>query len=276
MSTSVNVLLDFLAHLFKKGLSYSAINTAKSAIVMFVSLCSGDNLDTNNMLIQKFMRGVFAQRPALPRYCVTWDTSIVLRFLRGQFPLESLSLLALSRKLAMLMILLSGQRGQSIHLLDLRLTECKHDMLLIRFGQLLKTSRPGRHLDEISLPAFKDNVALCVVKTFQAYVKRTLSIRTTQRRLFLSTIRPHAPVSRDTIGKWIKFVLRAAGIDLRIFGAHSTRAAATSKAGTFGVPLSTIIRTAGWSNDQMFRKFYNKPISRNTEFASAILENVDV
>jgi len=273
LSTSINVLLDFLAQLFNQGLSYSAINTAKSAIVLFVSLCSGDKLDTNNVLIQKFMRGVFAQRPALPRYCITWDTDIVLKYLKGQFPLEALSLLALSRKLAMLLVLLSGQRGQSIHLLDLRIIECKHDMLVIRFGNLLKTSKPGRQLEEIALPSFKDNGALCIVKTFKVYVRRTLSIRRTSKRLFLSTIKPHGPVSRDTIGKWVKFVLGAAGIDLKIFGPHSTRAAATSKAKCSGVPLSTIIKTAGWTNEQTFRKYYDKPISRNTEFASAVLEN---
>jgi len=275
MSSTVNVLLEFLAQLFELGLSYSAINTAKSAVIMFVSLCSGDFLDSNNMLIQKFMRGVFAQRPALPRYCIPWDTSIVLRYLKGQFPLEAISLLSLSRKLAMLLVLLSGQRGRSIHLLDLSLIECKDDLLVLRFGQLLKMSRPGRHLEEITLPAYKNNAELCIVKTFKAYVRRTLSIRQTKRRLFLSTIRPHAPVSRDTIGKWIKYVLGAAGIDLKIFGTHSTRAAATSKACGFGVPLQTIIKTAGWTNNQTFRKYYDRPISRNTEFASAILDDLN-
>jgi hypothetical protein len=61
------------------------------------------------------MKGIYTLRPALPRYNVTWDVNVVLKYLKGLSPLESLSLLQISQKLLMLLLLLSGQRGQTIH-----------------------------------------------------------------------------------------------------------------------------------------------------------------
>ena len=58
------------------------------------------------------------------------------------------------------------------------------------------------------------------------------------------------------------------------FGVHSTRAAATSAAMMKGVPLASILKTAGWSNARSFEKFYHKKLSetqRELSFQSAIL-----
>jgi len=270
---SLKLLLKFLAELFKSGLGYSAIGTAKSAIVMFVSLCSNSNFDIHVPVINKFMRGIFAQRPALPKYNNTWDTTVVLGYLEKLFPHKCISLLQLSRKLAVLLLLLTGQRGQSIHSLDLRNIECSNTTLVLRFGMLLKTSKPGNHLHEIVLPAFNKSPALCIVKTYQDYIRRTLPLRTLSSRLFVTTIRPYRTASRDTVANWVKAVLATAGINLTLYSPHSTRAASTSKAALKGIPLNTIIRTAGWSSDQTFRAFYNKPITRDTGFATGILND---
>lgn len=273
MQISVKMLLKFLADLFKAGLGYSAIGTAKSAIITFVSLCSGDSFDQHTTVMNKFMRGIFAKRPALPKYNSTWDTAIVLSFLEKQFPHRTLSLLQLTKKLAVLLLLLSGQRGQSIHSLDIRNIECSDVSIVLRFGEVLKTSKPGRHLQEIVLPAFNKNPALCVVLAYRDYVKRTLPLRVETDRLFLSTIRPYHRAARDTVSNWVKAVLAEAGINLKIYGPHSTRGASTSLAALKGVPLNTIVKTAGWSSAQTFRFFYQKPITRNTQFANCVLDS---
>ena len=80
-------------------------------------------------------------------------------------------------------------------------------------------------------------------------------------------------MSRDTVRNWVKFVLQAAGVNMDVFGVHSTRAASTSQAVLKGIPLATIIRTAGWKQDQTFRKFYQRPITRDTTFATSLLED---
>lgn len=271
-TTDVPVILDFLVQLSDTGLGYSSINAAKSAVLAYVSLCSGSEVEDKSGLLHRFLRGIFIRKPTLPRYSSTWDTQIVVKYLRSMFPLKCLNLLRLSQKLLMLLVLLTGQRGQSIHLLNVEDLECGENCLIIRFKHVLKTSRPGVHMDEIVLPAFKDTPELCVLVTFKAFITRTSGLRGKNRRLFVSTLKPHGPLSRDSVRNWTKAIMTAAGVDLNIFGAHSTRAAATSKAQCKGVSLNTIIKTAGWSQEQTFRRFYDKPITRNVDFAKAVVD----
>lgn len=221
------------------------------------------------------MRGVFTSRPSIPKYCFTWDVSVVLAYLTKLSPPKALSLLLLSCKLTMLLLLLSGQRGQSIHLLKLEDTDCNNSLLTLRFTSLLKQSAPGRHTHEISLPAFSD-AKLCVVATFQEYVRRTKPLRTTKNtKLFITSTKPHKDVARDTLSNWVKRVLKYSGIDIRTFGSHSTRSAATSAAAFNKLPLASILKSAGWQKESTFRKFYDRPITRDTSFADNILSSAN-
>ena len=84
---------------------------------------------------------------------MTWDVSLVLNVLATQWLNEALSLLALSQKLAILLLLLTSQRRKTIHLLDIRNIVCSGNTLILRFGEKLKTTRPGFYTSEIRLPA---------------------------------------------------------------------------------------------------------------------------
>ena len=173
----------------------------------------------------------------------------------------------------MLLALLSGQRKQGLHLLDVRNVTLRDDMLIIRYGDLLKQSRPGHHLDEISLAAYPNDKDLCVLHVYKTYIYRTNKLRGPEFKLFISTQKPHKSVTIDTIGRWIKTVMIDAGIDMCLFSPHSTRAAATSAAARMNVSIATILRTAGWTGDSTFRKFYHKPVRMNCDFGSALLDN---
>ena len=248
------------------------MSSAKAAIVNYVNLTSDRQIEGGALMLQKFMKGIFTLKPALPKYGVTWDASRVLVFLKTQSPPEALSLLALSKKLAMLLLLLTGHRGQSIHSLENKGIECSESALIISFSKVLKTSKPGNHCGEIVIPAYETDKRLCVVCTYKAYIKRTLKLRKKSGKLFIATIKPFDPISRDTFGRWIRETMARAGIDLARFGSHSTRGAATSMALAKGVPVATIIKTAGWKYSDTFRKFYNRPITRDGGFAQALLD----
>ena len=86
-------------------------------------------------------------------------------------------------------------------------------------------------------------------------------------------VKPHRAVSKDTIARWIKTLLKTAGVDVNVFSAHSTRAAATSTAHRKGGTISSILQVAGWSNVQTFAKFYNKPLVLQSDlsFTDAVL-----
>lgn len=271
MQADVSTVLNFLTTLYEAKLGYSGINTAKSAVVTFISVCSGQTSMGNHPLIQRFMRGIFIARPALPKYTATWDVSLVLNYLKTQSPASSLTKIALARKLAMLFLLLSGHRGQTLHLMDIRNIQCNNQCLTVAIGDLTKTSRPGSHIPPLSLPAYEADRRLCIVTVYREYIEKTRGCRQGSHKLFLSSIKPYRPVSRDTISNWIKKVMRFAGVDCNVFSAHSVRSASTSAAVAAQVPVSTILRTAGWEREQTFAKFYNRPIGHNDQFASAIL-----
>ena len=95
-------------------------------------------------------------------------------------------------------------------------------------------------------------------------------------RLFISYQKPHDSVTTDTVGRWLRKVLENSGLDVRKYGAHSTRAASTSAAKTVNISIQSIMNVAGWSNAETFRTFYDKPM--NTEagsFGNELLHAID-
>ena len=59
--------INFLAELVDSGMGYSAVNTARSALstilVVHESLTFG-----MHPLVKRFLKGVYEQKPSLPRY----------------------------------------------------------------------------------------------------------------------------------------------------------------------------------------------------------------
>ena len=55
-----------------------------------------------------------------------------------------------------------------------------------------------------------------------------------------------------------------------MFKAHSTRAVATSAVKN-DVDINTIMKTAGWARARTFATYYNKPISTEDKFGTAVL-----
>ena len=194
---------------------------------------------------------------------------MVLNFLKGWSPVNTLSLHQLSMKVVLLCLLVSGQRGQAIHLLDLRNMTWERDRVVCRFGDPTKTSTPKKHQGQIVLKAFIDK-RLCVVHYLKAYKSRTELVRAKENRFFISVRKPHKAVSRDTIRRWTKGGLVLAGVDMDIFNPHSTRAASASKAAQ-SVGLKTILKTVGWRTADTFAKYYKKKIVTEGQFAEAVL-----
>ena len=82
------------------------------------------------------------------------------------------------------------------------------------------------------------------------------------QKLLVSYQKPHRPVSKDTVSRWLNHELKLAGIDTATFGAHNTRAASTSAAKAQHLSNKTIMDSGGWSSENTFMKYYNKVISK--------------
>ncbi len=246
------------------------MNTARSALSSIMFSCQGDSVG-NHKWVKRLMKGVFLEKPSLPRYQVTWDVSKVLDLLKTWALNDLLLLKFLTFKLVMLMGLLSGQRVQTLHLMDIRNIEFRNSVVIIRIGDLIKQSRPGFHIAEITLPAYEKDKNLCVYNTLLQYLKRTRYLRENHSKLLISYRTPFDKISKASVGRWLKETMFLAGVDTGVFGPHSVRSASVSRANLRNVPISTIIRTAGWASECMFRKYYDKPVSDAEIFGRSIL-----
>ncbi|VDI37510.1 Hypothetical predicted protein [Mytilus galloprovincialis] len=269
--TSVELVLEFLTYLFECGLSYSALNSARSALSAFG--LTFDNVPVGkHPLVIRFLKGVYHLRPTVHNDVNIWDVSIVLRLLRRLSPVADISVKDLTLKLVMLIALTNATRSQSIHLLKLSNMQKQKDCFRFKIFDLLKQSRPGYKNPEVILKSFPPDRRLCVYLVLKEYLKRTVDIRSEEDSLVLSYIKPHKKVSCSTISRRIKSIMCRAGIDTSIFKAHSTRSASTSKAKQNNVPVSDILAKAGWSSSTTFGKFYDKTVTTTDVFAEKVLQ----
>ena len=223
---------------------YSAICTARATLSSFL-----DKSLVDNKFVKKFLRGVYNQNPPKTRYAHIWDPRTVLDVLSGPSwtPASQLDLLQLTKITVFLILITSGQRGQIIPALSLENMEEQED-------------RPGYRPGLLRLLSYEDR-SICVATYLKEYLARTNDLRKNTDKVFLTTRKPYKPVSRDTVSRWVKSLLQAAGIDTTEFGAGSTRSAASSKASSEGVPLDQILEAAGWSQETTFTRWYNKSIN---------------
>lgn len=255
---SVADVLEFLTLFFDSGCGYSALNTARSALSSFISV---NNLPVGqNSLVKRFMKGAFNMKPSFPRYTFTWDVNLVLKFLKSMDNFDNITLKWLTFKLVMLVALVSGQRCQTLHCLNLDNLDIFSDKAIFHITELLKHSRSGVHLKPIELKRYSQDKDLCVVTALEVYIHRTAHLRDNNSFLFMAYFKPYNRASCNTISRWIKNVLCLSGINTDIFKAHSTRSAATSAAFIAGVPVADILKTAGWTSECTFAKYYNKPV----------------
>jgi hypothetical protein len=218
------------------------------------------------------MKGIFELRPALPRYQTTWDVGKVLDFFQTQPQPSALVLKDLTVKVTFLLALLSGQRCQTIHLLTIDNMVLGADKGTFYVMEKVKQTRVGTHVKPLEFLKYSSEPQLCVVTHLLEYVKRTACHRHDRKQLLLSYVKPYGPVSKDTISRWIKSVLSSAGLDVAKFKSHSVRAASTSFLAGNNCRITDIMLSAGWSNEQTFQRFYNKPSEETFNFGASVLQ----
>lgn len=253
--------LDFLETLrTDRQLGYNALNTARSALSSILVPIDSVTFGKHH-LVKTYMRGAFNIRPPAPRYKDTWDPTVVLTLISQWHPPHQLDLKKLTLKLLMLTLLVSGQRLQTLSLMSLDNMHVSSNSYSFVITDLLKQTRPGYKNPTVVLRAFPSDERLCIFLLLQAYIQRTAPVRKDVRSLFLCFRKPYGLASKDTLSRWAKLVLAAAGIDTAHYTPHSTRSASSSAAKRGGAPLKDILDTAGWTGDSVFARFYDKPLS---------------
>lgn len=272
---SVYNVLDFLSECLAKGSSYGTLNTHRSAL----SLISGNKVGEDERL-KRFFKGVFKMKPSFPKYHSVWNPNIVLDYLATWYPNEALTLEQLSKKLVVLLALATGQRCQTLSLIKNSNIRISNDRIIIIVTDITKTSAAGKSPPILDLPFFRQRSCICPAETLLFYKNKTDCNRSDSTNLtdnlILTFKKPFHAASSQTIGRWIKQILAASGIDTSVFGAHSTRHAATSAAQQAGVSVDVIRRTAGWTEQSaVFANFYKRPIvNHDSTFANALFSQI--
>ena len=127
------------------------------------------------------MKGILESRPSLPKYNEIWDVQTVLDYMK-RLP-EDLTLMTLSGKLAVLFLLLTAQRCQTLHLINLSDISFVGNKMIIHLNHLLKQSKPGKHPGPLVLESYGIYSSSCIVKVFKEYIDRTKDFRTVRNYL---------------------------------------------------------------------------------------------
>ena len=268
----MSVLLDFLYHMFHvRQVAYRTLNVIRSA-VSAVATIEGKPAGQHH-LVCRFLRAAQNTRPALPRYTNTWDPDVVLDYISSLGSNDNLSFIMLSRKLTVLLLLLSGQRFQTISLFDIHNMSLSSTKVSFCVADLLKTSTPSCHVGEVSFLEFPRNRDICVVSTLGSYLRRSADVRGSTSSLLVTSTPPYRAASRDTLIRWTRDVMVGAGIDVGRFRPYSVKAAGVSKAAR-SLSLKSIMSAVGWRRESTFRTFYNMPVSSQGAFGAAVLADV--
>ena len=118
-SGPIRDVINFLAELYNKGYQYRSLNSYRSAIST-VHLEVDDHPVGQLPLVSRMLKGVFNERPPLPRYSSFWDVGLVLRYLKHLGSNDSLSLHLLTIKSVMLLALARPSRSMNLSKLDIQ------------------------------------------------------------------------------------------------------------------------------------------------------------
>ena len=174
--------------------------------------------------------------------------------------MSTLSLKQLTLKTIALIALTSSDRGQTIHKANIdNMLVGEDSSIKFIIKDKLKTTRKVLKPTTITcISAQEDefNVASYVKK----YLEMTKDFRKENKFLFLSW-KTKKNVSRPTLARWLKLVLKLAGIDTSHYSAHSYRGAGLSNAFYKGASINRIVEAGNWTNVEMFWSHYHAPPS---------------
>ena len=275
--------LKFLVWLHdKQGAKYSTICNARSAMSALTP-AQQEVTFGKCPLVSRVVKGMFRERPRIPRKVLVYDTNKVIRYISHMPGNHELLLEPLTKKLTTLLCILSGQRSQSLSVLYLQHMHQEDDVITFFIPKMLKTTTPTFHQQPLEFMRFPYDVNTCVYTCLLHYIERTRLLRENlvtegdeKLSLILSYRPPHNPVKSATLARYVKDMLGEAGIDITVFTTHSTRSASTSKANNLGLSLKDISKAAGWKGGSTFQNHYKFRVTKNfgAEILSAALGNI--
>lgn len=231
--------------------------------------------------------------PSIRQLAPNWNLPLVLLVLTKEpfEPLDQAELKFLTLKTVFLLALASAARVSELHSFTVNERHFRKEhtgiRLLPNMQFLAKTQTLNKPWEPVFIPRFdtyatdSTDLLLCPCRALLTYIKRTKSLRKSDRLFVTYKKNHHVEASKDSIARWIvetvKFAYDHADSEtLMTVRAHDTRKLATSWALFNGLSAQEILRAAHWTNETTFTSFYLKDVpDSDSRFArAAILQSV--
>jgi integrase len=279
----VQQLCDFLLYLTQENkFSHGTVKSYRSAICTTIRQSGGSDLSANPIL-RELVNSLKINAPKSALRVPQWDVYLVLEALKGQpfEPPTTCDLAHWSYKTAFLLALATAKRRSELHAIEFNTMRWGkkevHLFLLPEF--IAKNQRPGETFPAIVIPAMAHTLrkgdpdrTLCPHRALKWYLEKSKSLRSSQRRLFISFSKSGKEIAAPTLSRWIVKAVTIAMIQngqlLCIKNtprAHEVRAIATSLAIIRSVSMENILRAAFWRNESTFSRFYLRDMSHDMD-----------
>ena len=206
-------------------------------------------------LIKRFIEGIFLLRSPQPRYVEICDVSIVFRFIDEWGHNEHLSLKQLTIKTATILLLLSGERINTLSSFDIKNMIIDEHKCVFIPSKLLKHSRPCYVNKAVKFYVHEKIPNICPVPTIKHYLdKRNNNVAHETKTSFITHGKRFTAAHEDTISLWVKEVMTETSINVSKYNTHSCRSAASTRALYKAVHIEDILKQRNWSNQKHKKK----------------------
>ncbi len=248
-SIQIDLVLSFLQSFV--GLSESRVRTAVAALKFFLKVYRRMDL-VDHPLLKLFAKGAQNLAPLPKEKFSVWNPERVLDTLKKRD--RPKVFLECAREALLLLLLSTGWRVDDAWKLDLK-TVFSENEVVVFFREKRKCKVKGSHTLSRAISRFDECKRICPVQALQGFVNAAKKIRKDDSFLFISSLGFRA--TKDTLRRWVEHLLLECGISA---SAGSCRSASTSSALTRKWPLDQILKSAGWSSENTFRKHYDRKV----------------
>lgn len=271
LTPSIEQIVNFLTSLYKQGLQWSTINTARSALSSTIPPINGVPVGQHYM-VSRLLKGIYNKKPRTLKLYPKWDVSVALETVKSWGPNNKLDLKLLTYKAVFLLALVCSKRPSSLALLSVHPTVFQATPELLRLYPvgIEKHSRPNYVQQPIHVHRYTEDSLLDPISCIMDYTDRVQSIRASNS-LFVTVTSPHKGASSSSISRWISSVISLSG---QTGSGGSTRSVSTSTAFSRGVPLDAILQAGDWSRAATFQRFYLTPMQQPVFSNSVLSANV--
>ena len=215
-------LTDFFSQLGLRKNRKTTIATMRSVLTHILSPSAVQLV--KGKIIDDLAKGTQKANSSFPQInSPVWDINVVMDHLASWPHYSRLSLMELSQKTLVLILLSTMRRKCEAHRLSIaRMTRSVEafTFLLTILGKNYSDSYNA--CQEFTIHRFARCPEKCPYTALCFYLKATKPMRRCTKQLFITTTGAGMPAHPDTLAQWVKDTLQGAGIDMPIFKLHST------------------------------------------------------